>query len=83
MEKQKHYLSDKRLSFKAKGIIQAGLKQDLSFKDLLEFSKDGRDKLRAGINELIKYGYCIYLEQRNEKGEICGGLYHFDKMTSK
>lgn len=81
--KKTYYLNDKRLSFKAKGILESGFMQLNNFKELLKKSTDGRDSLMAGINELKQYGYCIYLEHRDDDGKFLKGIYHFDKTTDK
>jgi|GEM_PF-5357894 len=61
-------LCDKRLSWKARGLLSFLLtKKDnwvLILKDLLRQSPDGEDSTRKAINELTKYGYIIKKGQR-------------------
>lgn len=58
-----HYLKDKNLSWKAKGLITyiMMLPDDwnLNMRDLQNRSKDGRDSLYSGMKEIIESGYCI------------------------
>lgn len=58
-----HYLKDKFLSWKAKGLITyiMMLPDDwnLNMRDLQKRSKDGRDSLYSGMKEIIDMGYCL------------------------
>lgn len=60
------FLRDERLSWKAKGILAYLLSKPDDWKvrvsDLIKRSTDGREKVYAGVNELINTGYL----QRNE-----------------
>lgn len=76
-----NYLLDKRISFKAKGIITFGLLNHFSFNDFLNHTKDGKDSLRAGINELIKYGYCQTIRQKELDGKFSNVLYDFKEYV--
>lgn len=60
------FLRDERLSWKAKGILAYLLSKPDDWKvrvsDLIKRSTDGREKVYAGVNELLNTGYL----QRNE-----------------
>ena len=68
-------LTNKNLSWKAKGLMAFFLSSpdrvDLNLLDLSEYSKDGRDSLRAGLKELEDAGY-IGSGQIRENGKIVG-----------
>lgn len=65
-------LKDKRLSWKAKGLLcyLISLPNDwkLYLNELQRHAKDGRDSTSSGINELIKFGYVI----RNQRKDLNG-----------
>lgn len=56
-----YHLKDRRLSYKAKGLLSVILslpdEWDYSLKGLAHISDDGVDGVRGGIRELEKYGY--------------------------
>jgi hypothetical protein len=67
-------LDDKRLSFKAKGILAYLLSKPDNWKanitHLSKVSKDGRGSIRTGLQELEEYGYLTRRPIRNEDGTI-------------
>lgn len=64
-------LKDKRLSWKAKGILAyiLTLPDDWVFyrEELSQHAKDGINSLRAGMKELKEYGYIKRFPIRDEK----------------
>ena len=56
-----YHFKDKRLSFKAKGLLSMMLSLpddwDYSVAGLVKTSSDGRDSVTSGLKELEKYGY--------------------------
>ncbi|WP_334328419.1 helix-turn-helix domain-containing protein [Companilactobacillus sp. HBUAS59699] len=67
-------LKDKRLSLKAKGLLayMLSLPDDWTFyeTELMEHSKDGRDSVRKGLQELEKSGYLVRFQKREGKGKF-------------
>lgn len=67
-------LKDKRLSWKAKGILAyiLTLPDDWVFyrEELSRHAKDGLDSLRAGMKELKEYGYLIRFPVRDDNNKI-------------
>ncbi|MDA2627470.1 DnaD domain protein [Bacillus cereus] len=67
-------LKDKRLSWKAKGILAyiLTLPDDWVFyrEELSQHAKDGINSLRAGMKELKEYGYIKRFPVRDEKNKI-------------
>ncbi|ANC11220.1 MULTISPECIES: DnaD domain protein [Bacillus cereus group] len=67
-------LKDKRLSWKAKGILAyiLTLPDDWVFyrEELSKHAKDGINSLRAGMQELKEYGYIKRFPVRDEKNKI-------------
>lgn len=74
-----HFLKNKSLSWKAKGLISyiMMLPDDwkLNMKDLQNRSTDGRDSLMTGMKELIEEGYCQRTLERDNHGIISGYQY--------
>jgi hypothetical protein len=68
----KRIFSNEELSWKAKGLLGYLLSRPDNWKiiiaDLVKQSKDGRDSVYAGLNELIKARYIISERLRMEKG---------------
>ena len=68
----KTFLNDKRLSWKAKGILAFMLSKpdDWIFylDELVKHSTDGKSSFRSGFNELKKNGYIKRIQQRQEDG---------------
>lgn len=74
------HLKDKRLSYKAKGLLSVILslpdEWDYSLKGLARISDDGVDGVRGGIRELEKFGYISRGKQtRNELGRMSSNEY--------
>lgn len=67
-------LKDKRLSLKAKGLLayMLSLPDDWTFyeTELMEHSKDGRDSVRKGLQELEQSGYLVRFQKREGKGKF-------------
>ena len=70
----KHCLQDKNLSWKAKGILAylLSLPDDWQIyeDELQKHSKDGKDSLNKGLQELINAGYIKRDRKRNDKGQL-------------
>ncbi len=68
-----YHFRDKRLSFKAKGLLSFMLSLpdnwDYSVQGLITTAKDGRDSITSGLKELECYGY-LKREPIREKGII-------------
>jgi DnaD/phage-associated family protein len=75
----KQFIYDRRLSFKAKGILAYILSRPDHWQiyeiEIIKHSRDGRDSVRTGIKELINLGYVIRQEKRDEKGRFEGYEY--------
>lgn len=73
------FIKDKRLSWKAKGIMTylLSLPDDwkLSFEEVKNHASDGKTASRSAINELIQFGYIEFKRKRNEKGIFEQGVY--------
>lgn len=70
----KHFLSDDRLSWKAKGLLAYFLSKPdnwrIMIEDLIKQSTDGEKAVRTGLKELELCGYLENIPQRNEKGQV-------------
>lgn len=72
---------DNRLSFKAKGVyfqivaFSNSPEHKVYISSLQHWSKDGRDSIRKGIEELEKFGYIEKTPIRNERGHFKGYRY--------
>lgn len=75
----KTVFEDNRLSWKAKGLIGYLLSKPDDWqtyvKDLEKRSKDGKDSVNSGLEELEQYGYLVREKKRN-KGRFDGWEYH-------
>jgi len=75
----KQVIHDKRLSLKAKAILVYLLSRPDDWKvyetEIVKHARDGRDSVRAGIKELLKHGYLLRCQDRNESGRFCGYEY--------
>ena len=64
----KAYLSDNRMSWKAKGLHTYFLSKPddwvIRVSDLIKRSKDGRDAVYAGLKELRVCGYLVFIEYK-------------------
>ncbi|MCD8216315.1 MAG: DUF6017 domain-containing protein [Clostridiales bacterium] len=69
-----YHLFDKRLSFKAKGLLSFMLavpdSWEFSIKGLAAMAKDGVDSVATTLKEMEKYGYVSRRQIRNEKGSF-------------
>lgn len=69
-----HHLHNKKLSFKAKGLMSfmLSLPENWNYTErgLSRFAKDGRDSIRAALLELEAEGYLIRRQSRNEDGTL-------------
>lgn len=83
----KHALQDDNLSWKAKGILAylLSLPDDWQIyeKELQTHSKDGKDSLKTGIQELIEAGYIERKRIRNEKGQLKQYEYRVYEVPSR
>lgn len=72
------FCRDKRLSWKAKGILTQLLtlspEWDFSVSGLASLASDGIESVRSGLKELEKYGYLSYTRNR-ANGKIFGADY--------
>lgn len=75
----KFFLSDDRLSWKAKGLLSYLLSKpdnwEIYVSDLLKRATDGRDSIYAGLKELEKAGYLRRNRKHNENGRFDGYEY--------
>lgn len=73
--------TDKRLSWKAKGIWLYAFSRpddwDFYLSDIIKQSNDGRDAVKTGLQELEKYGYLVRTQGKNEKGQFDTGEFTF------
>lgn len=75
-----YHLKDRRLSYKAKGLLSVILslpdEWDYSLKGLSYIANDGIDSVRSTVNELEKFGYISRGAQtRDERGRMSAGEY--------
>jgi len=70
----KQFVYDSHLSAKAKGILLYLLSRPDDWQvyeiEIIKHFKDGRDSIRAGVNELRKTGYIIRIRERDQKGRL-------------
>ena len=70
------HLNDFNLSFKAKGILTYLLSKPddwtLYVTQLIKSSREGREAVYSGINELVQAGYIIKQQKRNHAGQMAG-----------
>lgn len=77
-----YHFKDKRLSWKAKGLLSTMLSLpdnwDFTVEGLATLSGDGVKSTSSGLKELEEYGYLVREQHRNEKGfyaETCYNVY--------
>lgn len=74
-------LRDKRLSFKARGIMAMILTHhdgwDVSQEWIAQQGTEGREAVASAFRELEQLGYCAHGEHRNEQGRIIGHVWTF------
>lgn len=67
-------LKDKRLSFKAKGLLayMLSLPDDWVFyeSEIVNHATDGKQSVRTGMKELEQHGYLVREQRRSNKGEF-------------
>ena len=67
-------LKDKRLSFKAKGLLayMLSLPDDWVFyeSEIVNHATDGKQSVRTGMKELEQYGYLVREQRRSSKGKF-------------
>jgi hypothetical protein len=72
----KAVIEEKRLSFKAKGLIVYLLSRPsdwtIMIEDLIKRSTDGRDSVQSALKELQELGYAVLTTQRGENGLLLG-----------
>ena len=72
----KRPLMDKRLSFKARGILAYCLTQPahlrISMDHLIEQSADGKWSIKSAFKELAQFGYAKIENLRHKNGQIFG-----------
>jgi hypothetical protein len=73
------WLRDPSLSYKAKGVLAAivshAVGYELTSQQLIAESSDGKDAVRAAIQELMDAGYLIRTRARSESGRLAGSHY--------
>lgn len=80
-------VEDSRLSWKAKGIMAYLASRPQGWKinetDLINRSTDGRDAVRAGLNELTEAGYLVRERQVNTEGRFDKTIWHIHNRESE
>lgn len=80
-------LSDKRLSWKAKGILSYLLSMPDDWQvystEIQRHATDGIDSLSSGLKELIKLGYIKRTRRRNNKGHFEGYEYVIHEVSTE
>jgi hypothetical protein len=77
--------NDKRLSFKARGILYYIYTKPEGWKgqiyDLVDYSeKDGITAIKSAMKELVKYGYARLVKERDSDGKIHGSFYRIFEL---
>lgn len=74
-------LRDKRLSWRAKGILAGCLSHRQSFRFtrawIVEHGTEGRDAVLSALSELRELGYLRNVKNRNDAGQVIGEYYVF------
>ncbi len=69
-----YHLKDRRLSYKAKGLLSEMLSLppdwDYTLSGLAVIAADGLDGVRSAVRELEKYGYLVRTQSRDERGRM-------------
>lgn len=69
-----YHLKDRRLSYKAKGLLSEMLSLppdwDYTLSGLAVIAADGLDSVRSAVRELEKYGYLVRTQSRDERGRM-------------
>lgn len=70
---QKECLENSNISLKAKGLWAYCLSKpdhwEFHINQLVDSVKEGRDSIRSAMEELIKYGYCIRTQNKDDLGK--------------
>lgn len=78
---------NKELSLKGKGLLTTllSLPDNWTFSErgLTSLSKDGRDSLRSGLEELEEQGYLVRHIGRNDKGQFTNTIYNVYEIPTK
>ncbi len=73
------HLKDRRLSYKAKGMMSEMLNLppdwDYTMSGLAVTAKDEVDSVRTAVRELEKYGYLVRSQKRDERGRMSANKY--------
>ncbi len=73
------HLKDRRLSYKAKGLMSEMLSLppdwDYTLSGLAVIAKDGVDSVRTAVRELEKYGYLVRFQKRDQRGRMSANEY--------
>ncbi len=83
-----YHLQEKEMSLKAKGLLSLMLslpdEWNFSIDGLAQLSKDGRNSIKAGLDELAEHGYLIRTQALNKQGQFSGYDYEvFEKPILK
>ena len=74
-----HHLWDKALSLKACGLLSKMLalpdNWNFSIRGLASLTKDNKDSIQTGLNELREHGYLKITQRFDERGRFCGSVY--------
>ena len=69
-----YHLKDRRLSYKARGIMSTILSLppdwDYTLSGLAMIAADGLDSVRTAVRELERYGYLVRFQRRDELGRM-------------
>ena len=69
-----YHLKDRRLSYKAKGLLSEMLSLppdwDYTLSGLAVIAADGLDSVRSAIRELEMFGYLVRYQSRDERGRM-------------
>lgn len=82
----KSFIYDERMSAKAKGILLYLLSRPDDWKvyetEIIKNFSDGRDSIRSGIKELIKFGYIKRQQNRDKNGKLNGYEYEVYEVST-
>jgi hypothetical protein len=82
----RNILRDRRLSWKAFGLVAFLASHDAEFKInhefLIQAAADGETSLESGLRELREFGYLRVERQRNERGQLGDSEYVLERFPS-